>query len=1183
MDSDELSDIADGPAGLKGYALSSNEEEARSYDSGSSSFVECPVTPSDYEAVSPEEADALLRSPREQIIKPLSPIPAPAPAVPATEERTDIQLPRKDIEMVQEEQMLIEEVKARSTIVMGRAGRLKKRISTAEKPTEKFQKGLDEAAKPQADVGEPQGMGDDSGQVLEVLPTADPVEPNSKDFPLDVDQAPKKIPTLAPRLAETDHESLIRKRFMVEWMGIRREMVPLTEDTLEPLAKDDAAAFNCWFRQHDISEHDKPRYLGVRKGSPSIMPTTKDNFLSYTLQQIQQPYSVFVDESRGLLKQELGPLESCRTLQNLDQVQDRAINARVKLAKMSDEVQERCEAYHDQFYANFNDAYECDWESYHSLRWELQKYIGNGQVLLAAKEELTPLQDILMSMCTYGYTARNILPPAVLGAMFRWSENFAAKLNVGATYNCWATTVRPPWITYGSCDYAGRGRLFFLVLCSNMQGTSATYKVRLFLPKLLLAPYVASMILPLIPGSAVVERIEANISEYSCFRAVIASAIGVSLSVEDIQDPKLLGRLLKYVEPWPDPMCPRRKYPTKEEMMYKGATRSSTVSYSAIADVHFYMPRRLADEWIQNTVEIFNIDRREARKLVETPQADCLLSFVSDDIYSETSDAVLVCYGADLTSWELGLGYIHRNFSVIFEKDVRMLSYAFGLYHESSNGEGGQICEIPLMTRVGVRTEGSWFMYFFGFNNTDFITPANFNGQLFSEMMLSAKHLWRPCTAGMMRTCLEMRHLNVKLANTLRGMKAIGFVGPSKFMVPMHGRFKPKTRVDGITQCFRETAPGVPYDVCVSSMPTEFQNHCLITRGMETAFEALTQVADLPPPELHPKPLPAHLLTPDQLNLLVWVADLKKNPHHNGDGRGLFLQGHTAAGKTSFVQWLMHYFHCTILTTSGQQFYQGVKPTDEVLVFDDIDEIGGFPDILKLLDAGKNVGVNVKFGQCVFKQTPRLVFVTNKTFEEYFFKKDVSLDTREALRRKITQVKMTSDTNTYNHVKFRYRDCDYTGTVVTHSGIPAGLRWYTAPMKKTDPVPDVSYLIDAIENAPKRKPATLGYNYSSMRTDLGMIMCPELPAEILIGEDLEDVYWYADKAPDVVPEKAIAERVLLKIQKLHMLDGQDIAFLLKLIPNSTTTTLIQFYNSRKDSVGRMGILHALTSRIRELD
>lgn len=1180
------------PAGVIGYAYSSEEPEAvESSESGPAVTPMSPLSPRSpmRTPVSEHDPYALLASPRTPQAQYHRGNPMFEDADLSLTLDREVYEPKKlphvdheaDKKSAAEEQMEVEEEqlmdKARK-----RRRRITKHMEDVENLPQKNQKGMEEEviSAEDCELLDSDGEGSEEQRMPDpAVVKAIPEDPPKalEDFIAATTQGPDMPPDAA-----IETLTLLQRELNAEWAAITEYGMPCRDYTFAPIPADDKTMITRWFVDDTLEQLHSPRYLGVIRGKWSSVAVNHTHLMP-AMDILGTEYSVFVGNERTLLKQG-GPLVSCRRTVTIDEVVAQAVTARVNIVKYAN-ADLISESLHDQFYNNFYDVKHCDWESYHTLRRQIIKTAERDALMIGAKEDITPLQTILMHLCRYGYGAYNILPPAAIASSRRWSEQYAVKLNLGATFCNWILPVSPPWVTYGRAKLTDSS-VFFIVICSSIRGGTNMYKLRVITPYESIVQHVCSCLVPLIPGSCRVDRVKAKLTEKNCFRFVIGACFKIQIRDEDF-DKNLYGRLLPYVTKWTNPIEPRRDAEIIEEAKwYNVARRSARLDREKFCNVNYYMNKEWFQLWLDNTMDMFNIDKKAARALEGNATIDSVLSYVYDAVDTPVTQAVVVGFGADFTAWEGALGFIHRSFQRLFNVSIKDLAYAFGICGESKNGEGSAICDSPYQCPENIRHDGSWFMYFFGFENKEFVSCGELNGPVMSDSLMTAGYILRPAVIGMIPTTLELKKLSVNLAKSLRCVRGMGFHGPSDFINGVRSRNHPKSKKDLIHKCFREVAPGTPFDSAIDSMSLELQNEVSSSyNSWQTIFNRICPKEIMPDPVITPVPLPTHLLERNQLALVLWVAALKTSPHHNSNGRGLFLYGQTATGKSAFMAWLKHYFRVSVLSSSGGNFYQGVRPTDEVLVFDDVDDIHAFPDVLKLLDASTDFSVNVKFGTCTFAVTPRLVFITNREFAEYFFTKDTSQDVREALGRKITKVYLSQKTNVFEHTKYVYNDKQYIGKVATRGGVPAGLRWYTAPENVVAAVPNINELVTTIEKGRKGESTPANVNYNTLTTDVLIAFSDEddLPmGKCMTGDDLLQLTFCPVEDETVVPEIAILEAIREKVNRGRSLDSDDAKLLTRIIPESGTGGLIVYYNQCMDDSSRTGILCVIDTKLRQL-
>lgn len=757
--------------------------------------------------------------------------------------------------------------------------------------------------------------------------------------------------------------------------------------------------------------------------------------------------------------------------------------------------------------------YSWDLVSFHDFcqRNEAELKEQYSPVFDKLKENQQRVDHILNVLNRIGQGSIAVIPSVAFDFAFHTGSLMATKVLMSVCFGDHSIPTKAPWVSIFNLK-----KCHILLFCSAYNTDFKCHIVSLFAPKIFksVIDLCASFISVFIPGDFKMQVYTIpDTSPFFIDAITIELAYGIYARGINLEDETVRRGLYSVPAVWPNPLrfIPTANLKLRIELPQTfTSTRNKNIHKSELISDFGYSPSSSA--FVKKA--IIDILQIKPRKIADTQLNEfeqcALLNYVTS--FSMCTNSFVV-FGVGSNYVTCSRGFIFDN-SLEFDVPYDRIEFAFSIYNETE--PGFEVNHNPCYWSDNARVNTPWSLTFFGTGSL-YINPDLFRGASLSLDAVNGKCTFRPMLFAMLNSTLQLKHIEHAVRNMLRNFKVQFHKGPPILKDFCSKSLKPPTPWHAILDYMTEMTPGLSLTDAIDQMPTELSHLCYLNIERAKSIYALkARQPPKPPMEFKPFPLPFDFYNKAQVAMCTWMLSLQ-NKKASGDGYNLFLSGETAFGKTSFVSFLKRHCHVTQIMSQNHGFYTGVTKFTEIIVFDDVDDISKYPDLLSIMD--NNFGeknINIKHSHVVLTHPVRLVFCTNKRFDEYWSSK--CEEERMALRRKCAIADFrTWQTTTRKGVKMRYKWNEYYADVVVQASIPYGFRFYDAPRHDSA----VTYNF-----------ATKTLEYHGTEVIAGTNMCE-------IKSDFQAI-WYKERPTDPTPI-LVYEQTQLEEWSVVVEDNEEIA------------------------------------------
>lgn len=720
--------------------------------------------------------------------------------------------------------------------------------------------------------------------------------------------------------------------------------------------------------------------------------------------------------------------------------------------------------------SEWHDVYRMNPKHSHELAAILSKDDLIEGLLIPPSTDL--LCEAFDKLNTVGYSDMNILPGTAL-TIFHATRNLLLTRLIMQTKGDYSVPCRPPWVSlvrlYG---------MYHVLVCSTPNKTYHKYTLTQIysdpkgqFAKAKIARYLCA---PFIPGDYDSRVI--NVSRLSQAQAFITAyelATGNVVGMHEIDNLKM-ETLAGNTAHWPSLL--RFVKPATKKLLLTHAVLQSTVSKRDAQEGIKGYDGYTRKKWCETAENMFKQGKLFTQNGAETRE-NFIVSYIHTE-YGLTDNICLFGYGGNLDTsnrpfplYEMGL----------FGKRLTDFAYAFMVFNETVTG-GTRSDDPYWITESYMQNGGSWYLLFLGLNPSD--DPFDFSMPLepLTHVAITKNIAKRPIIWGYLGSKLTLEIVSSPTFHgTLVDLNTQFIRGPESLKLALKSKAVPKYPRERLISYLRSLPQGYTLQQAIDSAPDDLDLYVTSdSKAFENLFYQIMQKPDKPPLTIDVSLPPAKYVTRDQADLMKWALTSRDNSIC--DQRNLFLCGDTGVGKSAFIDWLKVHFHVAQQVSGTGDFYFGLTHYTEIIVFDDVDKISRYKDLLSLLDPHTEVTLNVKGSQITIRPSPKVVFVTNKAFEHYF--EGYPLEQQKAFRRKLVIATMSlGKTELVNEGHAMHENVLYElAYVQTHRGVPYGLRWY--PMSELKEAQTIQQLEAQLSRIARRQEEPLKSNKRSVDTDI---------------------------------------------------------------------------------------------------
>ena len=426
----------------------------------------------------------------------------------------------------------------------------------------------------------------------------------------------------------------------------------------------------------------------------------------------------------------------------------------------------------------------------------------------------------------------------------------------------------------------------------------------------------------------------------------------------------------------------------------------------------------------------------------------------------------VVLFGTKIKSIHLLCGMMKMESRRYFGFEPGEIEYMFACYHEGVRNDDEKMKEQieidesedklgPLPVTDNTLFKQDWVVIIFKLLNvrpggkSRWHPSAVSGNSALIDYLNTTPNLVRKPAAHICAVAISKNHFTPQFGSCFRAKNTTSvftFGLPKEFCQSIETRCDATTELGRLTEIARNFGKN-DYEALQSILDSNLIGVLAKNKGAICAIMA----SNVPPkPKLVPnfnqiQHVPFESYSIHQQSLITWLREAYENNESQDDGRNMFITGKTGIGKSAFVNWLYRHFNVYELKESNG-FFDGITPNIDLIVVDDVKLAGGVLGyLLHIMDSRKHPRFNVKFGSVNLLKNPRLLFLSNRSLEQYFDfqSKKIPEDEIAAYKRKFVQVEL--DVSPFEgKVRVERGGFTWRGNIGLALTVPYFLRFYTA-------------------------------------------------------------------------------------------------------------------------------------------
>lgn len=684
-------------------------------------------------------------------------------------------------------------------------------------------------------------------------------------------------------------------------------------------------------------------------------------------------------------------------------------------------------------------------------------------------------EKFLLNLASYGETAISIFPPVIIPLLQGVHDTYLTKVVLGG-YHYFGYPVQTPWVTFvkNSCTvallYGWKQEEVDSTLNVSIVGTCSPAGWRT----------IYNALLHMTGDKVQMTHVPVTLTSKALMKMVLDLALQSEVPADlDYADEDLLSRMRSCMADPENQLVqyrPRETYIPQRERTKQFKLNSPLTRFG-------YTEREYADivEPVFNEFVRFQGEAHMEHK----EKINGILNTITQTCTNSTTSYVVAMFGATLILPAVNIASMFQHMESIcpFEKDD--IEYCFALYHKGTDEANAALADDYLRV-PNPRTALSYTLFFISLKPGNVYNPSTFNGTDCSNAFIDYARAMRPMYGVAAETQFHIKHLDKTLARQLTRFKIVNWIAPEEWKKTTNTSDM-NTATDQIIHLILNAKAGETFDSFQHFIPSDLL-HTFVKElaRFQSIFAQFVPAAQKPPIEWACRPLPRGFYPPTIRLLFDWVEQAYNNPLGPSDRRCLVLRGASGCGKTAFIDWLSQFFEVARMATSTGAYYTGITASTEIIVFDDVEQPSNYTDILTLMNPTKNVKYNIKYGHIQLKYAPRMIFCTNKNFEDLFDLYKQPEPVIMAYRRKCLEVEVGSGSFSIPEMEWS-RDGEFWlkgKKCAVHCGVPRCMRFYPTEAYEAN-VKGLNHI--DVYKQPKSKPQdTLLENHLSIKSDITM-------------------------------------------------------------------------------------------------